>query len=118
MSGMFFRRMLRTVFVALHLIPRPRFVVTPADRQPGGQQLQTREIVAVRGARGAKWACFLCPCTSGEVVRLALDRDAHPRWNLKVDWLGRPTIYPSIWQRDRCCCHFWIKRGEITWCED
>jgi hypothetical protein len=118
MSAMFLRKMLRDALVALGLIPKPRFVVRHADRQPSAEGLQNRDIIAVRGARGPKWACFFCPCASGEVVRLGLDRDRHPRWNLKVDWLGRPTIYPSIWQRDRCHCHFWIKGGEIAWCDD
>lgn len=117
MSSMFLRGLLRNALVAFRFIPQPRFVVRLADRQPSVKQLRTREIVAVRGARGPKWACFLCPCASGEVVRLMLDHDGHPRWNLKVDWLGRATIYPSIWQRERCCCHFWVNHGEITWCE-
>lgn len=116
MSGMFFRKLLRIALVALRMVPKPRFVTRVTDRQPGAKQLESGEVVAVRGARGPKWACLLCPCGSGEVVRLALDRDTRPFWNLKVDRLGRPTLSPSIWQLDGCRCHFWIRRGEITWC--
>lgn len=112
----FFRHLARKTLVGLRIVARPRFVIRVTDRQPGAKHMLANEVVVVRGAHGPKWACLLCPCGSGEVVRLALDRDTHPLWSLEIDFLGRPTLHPSVWQRERCRCHFWIRRGEIAWC--
>lgn len=114
---MLLRRVLREILVALHLVRRPRYVVRFSYHQPSSAEIGISEIIAVWGQGGAKWACLLCPCGSREVVRLALNRKTHPRWSLTVDCLGRPSLRPSVWQRERCQCHFWITAGQINWCK-
>ena len=49
---------------------------------------------------------------------LSLVPDRRRRWNVKLDWLSRPSIKPSVWQSNECGCHFWVERGDINWCAD
>lgn len=115
MKFIWLRSVLRRILVSLRIRPKPRFFVRSSVRQPGKLQLKEDELIAVEGHSGPKWACFLCPCGSREVVRLPLGRDEHPTWSIKIDYLGRPTIHPSIWHQDGCRCHFWIRKGQIDW---
>ncbi len=113
---MLLRGLLRNALVVFGKIPKPHFKLVISDHQPRADQMQSGTMVAVRGQREAKWVCFLCPCGSGEIVRLGLRREGHPSWSLTMDRLGRPTLAPSIWQRDRCHCHFWIRKGALIEC--
>src|ERR1700730_2370602 len=115
---MFLRQLLRNALVRLRIVRNPEYVTRLTDHQPGAKQIRIGEVIAVRGQNGPKWACLLCPCGSGEVVRLALERGSRPVWKLAIDYLGRPSLKPSIWQRARCKCHFRICRGELRWCPD
>ena len=114
MKHMFLRNACRCLLTKLRLIPKPTYILRLDRRQPNAAQLSSREIVAVMGAAEPKWVCLLCPCGSGEVVRLALRPHYGPTWSLQVDLVGRPTLNPSIWQREGCLCHFWIRKGEIS----
>ena len=49
---------------------------------------------------------------------LSLVPDRRRRWNVKLDWLSRPSIKPSVWQSNECGFHFWVERGDINWCAD
>ena len=60
-----------------------------------------------------KWAHLRCP-KCGEHIRISLAGDR--AWNLKVDWLRRPSVHPSIWQTGSCGAHFFVRRGAIVWC--
>ena len=35
--------------------------------------------------------------------------ERRPRWTVAADWLGRPTIDPSVRKLDGLYAHFWIK---------
>lgn len=72
-------------------------------------------LVEDRGLR--KWACFGCPGGCGEEINLSLNPDRRPRWSILTDFWLRPTISPSVHQRNACGCHFWVKRGRIEWCK-
>ncbi len=66
---------------------------------------------------GEDWAAGLhCPCGCGDVLEVALLQDAKPKWRLTIDAMGRPTLYPSIWRRDKCQSHFWVRGGRVYWC--
>jgi hypothetical protein len=49
---------------------------------------------------------------------LSLATARRPHWQVKIDWLDRPTIVPSVWQTDGCFSHFWVKAGRIDWVKD
>ncbi len=75
-------------------------------------------LYVVGGANYQKWAFLICPCGCGERIMLSLAQKQHPRWRVEIDWLGRPTVKPSIWQTDGCFSHFWIKKGRVQWTSD
>ncbi|MFD2319333.1 MULTISPECIES: DUF6527 family protein [Delftia] len=58
-----------------------------------------------------------CPCGCSRSLELLLIPEARPRWELTVDAQGRPSLHPSIWLKDGCKSHFWIKEGKVEWCE-
>ena len=66
---------------------------------------------------GESWsAAFMCPCGCGDVLEVALIKDAMQSWTLSVDAENRPTLHPSIWRTIGCRSHFWIRKGHIHWC--
>jgi hypothetical protein len=65
-----------------------------------------------------KWAYFKCPCGCGAPIMLSLSAKRRPHWSVKIDWLDRPTIKPSVWQTDGCYSHFWVQSGHIEWTSD
>lgn len=60
-------------------------------------------------------AAHLCACGCGTKVRTPL---RPTEWTLE-DTAGGPTLYPSVgnWQQ-ACKSHYFIRRGEIIWCEE
>ena len=67
---------------------------------------------------GEDWlAGMQCPCQCGDVIELMLLKGVHPRWDFKVDRLSRPTLSPSVFRATGCRSHFWIRAGQITWCD-
>ncbi len=59
-----------------------------------------------------KWAHFRCPrCREHIRVPLAGAKS----WKLKVDWLRRPSLHPSVWQTGSCGAHFFVRKGRISW---
>lgn len=102
----------------LRLIPRSQLVAQIQGLHPSPDQLRPRNLIIVRDGSIDKWICFSCPCGCGVKIQLSMDMRRRPRWSVKVDWLGRPTLDPSIRRLDDCRCHFWVKRGQIVWCAD
>ncbi|WP_460931245.1 DUF6527 family protein [Oleiagrimonas citrea] len=58
-----------------------------------------------------------CPCGCGQIIELMLIHEVRPRWDLRVDEAGRPSLHPSIWLQRGCRSHFWLKHGRIHWCD-
>jgi hypothetical protein len=109
-------RWLLLVLVWLGVIAKPRFLARYAESHPTVSQLSNDDFVIVRFGNFTKWACFKCPCGCGDKIALSLAADRKPSWRVALDWFKRPTVSPSIWQRDRCYAHFWIRRGAVEWC--
>lgn len=64
------------------------------------------------------WSVGLkCPCGCGDTLELMLLPQVQPHWSLTIDSKGLPTLYPSIWRKDKCRSHFWIKHGKVYWCQ-
>ncbi len=57
-----------------------------------------------------------CPCGCGQVIELLLIAEAKPRWDLKLNRAGRPSLSPSVWLKSGCKSHFWLRDGYIKWC--
>ena len=108
-------------FASLHavgVLRRPDLRGGYEARHPAPQDLPPGRLVVVRDDSTVKAACFLCPSGCGQKLMLSMSDDKKPRWTVRFDWLGRPTVSPSIRQMGRCRCHYWIQRGKVHWCGD
>ncbi|RWK68288.1 DUF6527 family protein [Mesorhizobium sp.] len=106
------------ILVVLRLIPRPAFTARLVSGHPDPDTMADGQIYVVGGRGYSKWAYFRCPADREEIVQLSLMPERRPRWTVAVDWLGRPTINPSVRQLDGSYAHFWIRRGRVDWCAD
>lgn len=109
--------MLRAM-VFLRLADRPELAVRIVERSPAPEELRDGELVVVQDGEHRKWACLRCPGGCGERIQLALAPHRRPRWLMRLDWLRRPSVTPSVRQINDCRCHFWIRRGGVKWCRD
>jgi Family of unknown function (DUF6527) len=48
---------------------------------------------------------------------MMLLKEVKPRWDLSVDRRGHVSLRPSVWLREGCKSHFWVRLGRIVWCE-
>ena len=65
---------------------------------------------------GEPWSvAMMCPCGCDRRVELPLLREVSPRWSLQIDKLDRPTLCPSIWLRDGCRSHYFVRSGKVIW---
>src|SRR5664280_2812171 len=80
----------------------PALVGEIVPRHPTPSQLEEGKLFVVRDAELEKWACFKCPGGCGEKIMLSLVPGRHPRWRVSLDWLKRPSVSPSIWQKNDC----------------
>ncbi len=108
----------RTALVRLGLIPKPAYLASPVDTHPTPEDVTPGWVYVVGGPGYQKWAYFRCPTGSGEIIQLSLMANHRPRWQIRVDWLNRPTIYPSVRQLDGSRAHFWLRAGTVEWCVD
>ena len=109
---------LRRGLVVARVIRRPDLVGQVMDRHPNPEELLPGMVVIVKDGVIEKWACLRCPGGCGEKLMLSLNTARRPRWSVKLDWLRRPSVTPSINQLNACHCHFWIRGGEVQWCKD
>lgn len=80
--------------------------------------IPTGKMVHLRD-NGLSWSVgFLCPCGCGDVIELLLLQSIDPHWKLTADNLSRPTLQPSVWKKDGCKSHFWLKKGRVIWVGD
>lgn len=94
------------------------FVARYADNNPTANSLANGEIVVVGNKDYQKWAYLKCPCGCGNTTMLSLSTKRRPSWNVYLNWMMIPTIYPSVRDTGSCYSHYWIKKGKIYWCRD
>lgn len=87
-------------------------------RHPSMDELSDGRLYIVRDGNIDKWACLRCPGGCGQKIQLSLNQKRRPRWTAHLDWLGRPTVSPSVHQTNECRCHFWLRKGRVDWCRD
>lgn len=112
------RQAILRVGTFFRLVPKPEFTARRCDTQQKASSLEDDELLVVGQFKSEKWACFNCPGGCGEKIRLNLSAGRRPRWKVIVDWLGRPTVTPSVWQQNDCGCHFFVTRGNVRWCDN
>jgi hypothetical protein len=89
-----------------------------SETYPVENQIASGELIFVIDAGIEKWACLKCPGGCGATIPLSLNPNRRPRWAVTLDWFQRPTVKPSVHQKNGCGCHFWITKGRIDWCKD
>lgn len=95
------------------LLPTRRIETIDGEVLP--KKLPRRNIVLLRDA-GENWSVGMrCPCGCGQHIELALIPEARPRWKLLQDPDGIPTLTPSVWLREGCRSHFFVRRGRVDW---
>lgn len=109
---------LRRTLARFGLIEAPALAGQYVPHHPTPEELSPGQVLVVRDGGLQKWACFRCPGGCGEKIMLSLSRNRQPHWKAQVDWLGRPSLEPSIRQVNKCRCHFWVRRGRVDWCTD
>lgn len=112
------RTLCRSLLIWLRIIPVPDILARLVADHPTNSNLESGWIYVVGGPDYKKWAYFRCPADGNEIIQLSLMPNHRPRWSIEIDFLERPTIYPSVRQLDGSYAHFWIKKGRIDWCAD
>lgn len=90
-----------------------RVVRLEADVAP--DRMPPRHLVLLTDGSEEWSVVMLCPCGCGDRVELPLFAEARPRWNLRTDSRGRATLHPSIWRKDGCRSHYFLRAGRVTW---
>lgn len=93
-------------------------LIRQCETYPNTEQIEKGELIFVVDAGIEKWACLKCPGNCGATIPLSLNPNRRPRWTVTYDRFSRPTVKPSIHQKNKCGCHFWITKGQIDWCKD
>lgn len=112
------RTLLRNVAAGLGFIRRPELVSLRVSNHPLPEDMQPGVIYVVGGPGYQKWALLRCPGYEDEIIQLSLMANRRPRWTVATDFIGRPTIHPSVRQLDGSFAHFWVKGGHVEWCAD
>lgn len=80
-------------------------------------RLNRRTLYVVTEGRRPVYAALACPRRRcGDTLNLNLLPDDLPLWALTEHPSGIPSLDPSIWRRNTCGCHFWLREGRIIWC--
>jgi hypothetical protein len=79
-------------------------------------RLRARTLYVLTEQGLSMQASMLCPEGCGTIINLNLMPDDHPCWRLTVNAAGKPTLHPSVWRREGCCAHFFVRAGCIDWC--
>lgn len=95
--------------------PRRKLRVVDGDSLPA--KLPLRNVTLAR-EDGEDWCVGLrCPCGCGKRLEMMVLQGVKPRWDVKRDADGSVTLHPSVWLREGCQSHFWIRGGKIVWCD-
>ena len=95
------------------LLPARALIVVEGGDLPG--KLPRRDLVLLRESSEDWSVAMRCPCGCGQKVELALMPEAQPRWILRVGPDRSPTLEPSVWLRDGCRSHYFVRRGKVQW---
>lgn len=98
-----------------YLIPRRKMEIIEGDTLP--TRLPLWNLVVARD-EDEDWSVGLrCPCGCGRRLEMMLLKQVKPRWDIAIDRNGHVSLHPSIWVREGCKSHFWLRSGKVVWCE-
>jgi hypothetical protein len=97
----------------LPLLRRPELLAKIVPECPSPDELAPGLLLVEAREGYLKWAHLSCP-RCGDHIQLPLAGSG--KWSVKIDLICRPTINPSIWEKDRCGAHFFIRKGTLLWC--
>jgi hypothetical protein len=97
------------------LAGRHVYTIQRVDEEP--DQFSSGIVYVIEDAGQAWAAAMACPGGCGQVLHMNLLLDTKPVWRLTLDASGSATLSPSIWRREGCGCHFWLRGGRVEWCD-
>ncbi len=98
-----------------YILPARRLKIVESDSLP--DRIPFRNLVLAR-EENENWCIGMrCPCGCGKIIELLLIHEASPRWDLIVDVNGLPSLKPSVWLKNGCRSHFWLRHGQVHWCD-
>ncbi len=97
------------------LSPRRSLTVIDGDMLP--KRLPIWNLMMARDGKEDWSVGMRCPCGCGQRLEMMLLKEVKPRWDIAVDSRGRVSLSPSVWLREGCKSHFWVRSGKIVWCE-
>ena len=107
------RWLIRILNMLERFLPPRRIKVIEGGELP--KRLPLRNIVLLRDT-GEDWSLGMrCPCGCGQLIELALIPEANTRWKLDFEMDKSPTLTPSIWLREGCRSHFFVRHGRVEW---
>jgi hypothetical protein len=75
-----------------------------------------KNVVYIVGEDGYDWSAIVkCPRGCGKVLEMNLLPDAKPVWRVTKHGDGLVSLYPSVWLRTGCRCHFTLREGHVRW---
>ncbi|MEY0015476.1 DUF6527 family protein [Providencia rettgeri] len=95
------------------LLPARRLIITNEDSLP--EKMPLRSIILVKDGNEDWCVGLKCPCGCDRTIELLIIDEARPRWDYCLDNNKLLSLHPSIWLKDGCKSHFWIKKGRIFW---
>lgn len=98
------------------VLKQPGIVVEFLDDDPENPESGTLYLV---GGRQHAWkAVMVCPCGCKGLIELNLAPPGPPLWRVAGPEGAPVTVHPSVWRTTGCRSHFWIRNGEVVWCDD
>jgi len=113
-----FTRIIRFVAIKCGWITKPDYSIIWSPEQINPKEIKSNQIVLVGTKANPKWACFHCPGECNTFLRLPLSNKRNPHWTVETDLFKRPSVFPSVHQKNACHAHFWIKAGTVFQCGD
>lgn len=96
-------------------ILRPCDVYATETTNEFPEEVEPKRVYLVGDGTVPWFAALLCPCGCGAFIRLSLLENDRPRWRMKHHLTGTVTLAPSIWKKEGCQSHFFVRRGRIVW---
>jgi len=91
------------------------YVTSLSEGNPSPNMILNKKFVIVGYHNFPKWISFNCPCGCGDLLTLSLMRNIEPNWDLRIDRFNRITLSPSVWKKDGCRSHFFVKKSKVVW---